>query len=133
VLARLARVLERACDDISLPQYRVLVYVSEGDERASRLADRLALAKPTITAAVDGLVERGYVVREAIEGNRRSIRLRVTPAGDAALDVAEAAMVDALGGAFECVTDRGALLHGLAELHDAWITRVNERLGAVRP
>ena len=72
VLARLARVLERADDELSLPQYRVLLMVSAGDERASLLASRLALAKPTITAVVDGLVERGYLQRSEVVGDRRS-------------------------------------------------------------
>ena len=47
-LARLARILEHTCSDLSLPQYRVLAVVADGDERASHLADRLTLAKPSV-------------------------------------------------------------------------------------
>ena len=62
-LARISRLLENSSGELSMPQYRLLAMVAEGDERASNLAGRLALAKPTITAAVDGLVERGMVDR----------------------------------------------------------------------
>jgi DNA-binding MarR family transcriptional regulator len=131
-LALLARKLERACGPLSLAQYRVLSLVAAGDERSSLVAERLAVAKPTVTAVVDGLVERGHLAREAIEGDRRSIRLRITAAGETALAGAEDAMAASLAGVFEGVTDRAALLRGLSELHDAWLVRVDERLGAVR-
>jgi DNA-binding MarR family transcriptional regulator len=131
-LALLARKLERACGPLSLAQYRVLSLVAAGDERSSLVAERLAVAKPTVTAVVDGLVERGYLAREAIAGDRRSMRLCITADGETALDGAEDAMAASLAGVFEGVTDRDALLQGLGELHDAWLTRVDERLGAVR-
>lgn len=92
-IARLARLIERADTDLSLPQYRVLAMVAAGDERATRLADRLNLAKPTITAMVESLVERGLIRREQVEGDRRAVGLRITPTGEAALEVAEAAMI----------------------------------------
>ena len=131
-LALLARKLERACGALTLAQYRVLSLVAGGDERSSLLAERLAVAKPTVTAVVDGLVERGYLVREAIEGNRRSVRLRVTDAGRDALGAADAAMTGALAEVCEGVADRDALLAGLVQLHDAWIARVDARLAARR-
>ena len=132
-LVVVARRLERACQTLSLAQFRVLSLVAGGDERASRLAERLAVAKPTVTAVVDGLVERGYVAREAVEGDRRSIRLRVTDDGQQAMRAAEDAMAEALDGLFAPVTDRAALVRGLEELHEAWLARVGERLETVRP
>jgi DNA-binding MarR family transcriptional regulator len=130
-LALLARKLERACGVLSLPQYRVLAMVAAGDERSSRLAERLAVARPTVTAVVDGLVERHLLAREAVEGDRRSIRLRVTADGAAALANAETAMAESLEDLFAEVTDREGLVQGLTEMHDAWLARVGARLGAV--
>ena len=102
-LALAARKLERATGDLTLAQYRVLALVAAGDERSSLVAERLAVAKPTITAVVDGLVERGCLTREAVAGDRRSLRLVVTPTGRTALaDVEEsmaAAVADVLGDA----------------------------------
>lgn len=92
-IARLARLIERADTDLSLPQYRVLAMVAAGDERATRLANRLNLAKPTITAMVESLVERGLIRREEVAGDRRAVSLQITPGGEAALEAAEAAMI----------------------------------------
>ena len=91
-LARLARMLERGAGELSLPQYRVLAMVDEGGERASHLAERLAVAKPTVTAVVDGLVDRGFLKRTADCDDRRATRITLTSAGRRALYDAEAAM-----------------------------------------
>ena len=80
-LALAARSLEQAAGDLTLAQYRVLAFVAAGNERSSLVAEGLALAKPTVTAAVDGLVERELLTREAVEGDRRSLRLAVTARG----------------------------------------------------
>src|ERR1700712_4166981 len=85
-VARLGRLLENnTTTDLTLPQYRVLGVLSTGEERASALAARLSVAKPTLTALVDSLVERGYVIRETADGDRRAVRLSITTAGRAAL------------------------------------------------
>lgn len=129
-----SRALERAAGarDLTLAQFRVLALVAAGDERSSLLADRLSVAKPTITAVVDGLVERGFVLREAVAGDRRSIRVGLTPAGSAALRAAEKEMSDALGRIFEHARDRAALIAALVDLDDALAARSQLRLREVR-
>jgi len=129
-----ARALERAAAarDLTLAQFRVLVLVAAGDERSSLLAERLAVAKPTITAVVDGLVERGFVAREAVAGDRRSIRVALTPAGVAALDTAEQEMSETLARIFEHARERDALLDALLDLDDALALRMEERLRGER-
>jgi DNA-binding MarR family transcriptional regulator len=92
-LARASRVLERSSGELSLAHYRVLAAVASGDERASRIASRLALGKPTISASVDALCQRGLVVRVQVEGDQRATALHLTPAGQALLDTVETAMV----------------------------------------
>src|SRR6476659_4436248 len=81
-IARLCRVLEcNTAAGLTLPQYRVLGLLASGDERASLLASRVSVAKPTLTAIVDSLFERGFVAREIPDGDRRSIRLSITDSG----------------------------------------------------
>ena len=80
-LARLSRLLEHSGAEVSLPQYRLLALVAEGDERAGALAGRLALSKPAVTAAVDGLAERGLVVRSEVADNRRAVSVAITGEG----------------------------------------------------
>ncbi len=114
--------------DLTLAQFRILASIAAGDERSSLLANRLAVAKPTITAVVDGLVERGFVVREAIAGDRRSIRVALTPAGLTALRGAEDEMTATLERIFEHARERDALVGALLDLDDALRLRMEERL-----
>jgi DNA-binding MarR family transcriptional regulator len=133
-LALAARALERAAAarDLTLAQFRVLALVAAGDERSTHLADRLAVAKPTITAVVDGLVERGFVAREAVAGDRRSIRVALTPSGIGALRRAEEEMSETLGRIFEHARERDVLLGALLDLDDALAARMEERLRGER-
>jgi DNA-binding MarR family transcriptional regulator len=91
-LARASRLLERASGDLSLPHYRVLAAVADGDERASRVATRLALGKPTISASVDALCRRGLLTREDTANDQRASTLRLTAAGRSVLTDTETAM-----------------------------------------
>jgi DNA-binding MarR family transcriptional regulator len=129
-LAFAARRLERSLPELSLSQYRVLALVASGDERASRVAQRLAVAKPTVTAVVDGLVERGLLQREAIEGDRRALRLVLTDPGRSALTDAEAAMCSAIGEVLDDAGDRAAVVAGLLDLDDAMTTFYARRVAA---
>ena len=134
-LALSARALERAAGecDLTLAQYRVLALVAAGDERSSLLAERLAVAKPTITAVVDGLVERGCIERASVQGDRRSIRITLTKPGQQALRAAEREMAATLERILGHASDRGALLSALGDLDDALASRMHARLrGEVR-
>jgi len=92
-LARASRVLERASDELSLAHYRVLAAVASGEERASRVAARLALGKPTVSAAVESLCERGLLMRASVAGDQRAAALHLTADGAALLARVEAEMV----------------------------------------
>jgi DNA-binding MarR family transcriptional regulator len=129
-MALLGRTLERACADLSLAQYRVLAMVASGDARASKLAERLAVAKPTVTAVVDGLVDRGYLLREAVPGDRRSASIVVTAAGRDRLATAERAMSERLEHLLGAVSDREAFVRGLAEMDTAMRAEFQARLDA---
>ena len=129
-LALAARALERAAGerDLTLAQFRVLALVDEGDERSSLLAERLAVAKPTITAVVDGLVERGFLVREPVAGDRRSIRVALTPDGRAALAAAHGAMSAVLDRILDHAEDREGIVVALADLDNALTARMEARI-----
>jgi DNA-binding MarR family transcriptional regulator len=91
ILLRLFRALERVGTDLTPQQYRILKLAGAGGERSAKLAERLAVAKPTLTAIADGLVAAGYARRETEPGDRRVVRLCLTDAGRGALDRADAA------------------------------------------
>jgi DNA-binding MarR family transcriptional regulator len=116
-LARLARVLERRCgDELSLAHYRVLAAVAGGDERASRVAARLALGKPAVSAAVEALVGKGLVERSEVAADQRAMRLGLTALGRAVLERAEGAMTEALQTLAASTDDPEGTLRSLASL-----------------
>ena len=119
-LARIARVLERACDDLTLPQYRLLAFIVRGEERASNLADQLALTRPTVSATIDTLVDRGLLERTSIDGDRRAVRLTITPAGTDALRAAQEAMRARLDDLLSYAEDAAAVHAALAQLTSAF-------------
>lgn len=79
-----------------MAHYRVLAAIASGDERASRVAQRLAIGRPTISAAVDALSQRGLLSRRTVEGDQRATALHLTEEGAALLARVEAAMVERL-------------------------------------
>jgi DNA-binding MarR family transcriptional regulator len=79
----LYREFERACRDegISIPQYRLLLFLRHGPKRAGELAARAAIQRPTLTSLVDGLEKDGRLRRVQVEADRRGIRLELTDTG----------------------------------------------------
>jgi DNA-binding MarR family transcriptional regulator len=115
-LAWLARVLERACTDVTLPQYRLLALIVRGEERASTLAGQLALARPTVSATIDTLVERGLLERTTVDTDRRAVRLTITDRGREAMLGAERAMRARLDEILAAVDDPALVRTALGQL-----------------
>ena len=118
-ILRLFRGLECVDTGLTPSQYRIMKLAGGGGERSTRLAQRLAVAKPTLTATADGLVAAGYASRAAEPGDRRVVRLSLTPAGRAALDRADAAYSAWLGQLLDATGDRGTVLEALELLSSA--------------
>lgn len=129
-LIRLARLLERACPELSLAHYRVLAAVAAGDQQASRVAIRLALAKPTISASVDALCRRGLLTREDVAGDQRASALRLTPSGHEVLREAEAAMLARLEQVLSRTPDGADAVSAVAQLGQGLDAVADERLRA---
>ena len=93
-IARLARQIEVAVTtvDLTLSQYRVLAILGDGCEASSKLAEKLAVSRPSVTGVVDGLVARGLVRRDHTRGDRRRIDVGLTDAGRLLLAAADAAV-----------------------------------------
>lgn len=87
---------------LSLPQYRLLAFLSGGPERATALAGWLDVSPPSLTALVDGAVARSLVERVAAEDDRRCVRHVITDLGHDLLATGDAALAAKL----ETVTGR---------------------------
>jgi DNA-binding MarR family transcriptional regulator len=118
-LARASRVLERASGELSLAHYRVLAAIASGDERASRVAERLAIGKPTVSAAVDALAQRGLLTRSGVDGDQRVAALHLTPDGAALLSRVEAEMIRRIDDLSARTPDGAQLMESLAWLGTA--------------
>jgi DNA-binding MarR family transcriptional regulator len=118
-LARLARALERSSGDLNLAHYRVLSAIADGDERASRVADRLTLGKPTVSAAVESLCKRGLLTREDVADDRRAATLSLTADGRAALAAVEAVMIGRIDDLLGRTPDAARIVESLGQLGEA--------------
>lgn len=134
VVARLARGVEIACQKskLSLAQYRLLGIVEASPQRASELASRASVSRPTLTSLIDGLADRGLVRREQVEGDRRGISLEVTEEGRAALKLADDLLCDRLA-ALTAEDPDQHLVKGLSllgeELDREWAERLDKAEG----
>ncbi len=129
-LAMAARVLERALDDMTLAQFRVLSLITSSPERASRIAERAAVSKPSLSGLLDGLEARGWVQRVDVAGDRRGVQLELTRAGRAAYKTAQQAITAQLETVIGELDDgdRAAVRQGLALLGDALRARALARM-----
>jgi long-chain acyl-CoA synthetase len=122
VVARLARQLELALAtvDLTLPQYRVLILLAEGNEAASALAEKLAVSRPSVTGVVDGLVARGLVQRITVPDDRRRVDHDLTELGRRTIGSAEAEVQRRLQDILSYRPERAdAALAGLAPWQEA--------------
>jgi DNA-binding MarR family transcriptional regulator len=115
-VVRASRLLERASDELNLAHYRVLSAIASGDERASRIAHRLALGKPTVSAAVDALCQRGLLTRSKSQADQRVAALQLTSEGRAVLARVEEAMVARLDDLCSRSPDPEQLLSSLVSI-----------------
>ena len=123
----MARVVENALSrvDLSLPQYRMLVFLAESDsEAASAAAGKLGVSRPSVTALIDGLVARGWAQRCADPSDRRRVTHTVTADGRAVLDRADTAVearLAELAALIPSDEDRRIAYEGLAH----WLQALN--------
>jgi len=125
-ITRASRMLERASTELSLADFRMLSAIADGEARATRLAARLAVGKPAVSAAVDSLVRRGLVERSRVDGDQRASALSMTQAGVHARTQAEAAMMLRLRALCERTEGGDELIRLLGRLGDAIEDTVSE-------
>ena len=125
-IVRLFRAMERVEAALTPQQYRMLKLIGAGGERSAHLAEKLTVAKPTLTSTADGLVAAGLLSREPETSDRRVVRLWLTEAGQAAVDRADrdyaswlSEIVQAAGDPDQLLTSFEQLDHALDEVRSA--------------
>jgi len=82
LLGIIAQSMLPALEDVSLPQFRVLVLLSSaGPLRMGALAERLGVTVSTFSRTADRLVAGGWAVREDNPDSRREVLLAPTEKG----------------------------------------------------
>ena len=117
--------------DLSMAQYRTLLYLLGGSRRAGELAAANAVTKPTVTAMINGLRQAGWVtdaVDEAADG--RVTRIELTVAGRERVTRFEDGLAERMEALLPGV-DRAAVREFLRELYDAHAETREERLSGV--
>lgn len=127
-LSRVARIVEHETDELSVADYRVLSTIASGEGRATRLASRLALGKPTISASVDSLVKRGLLVRASVPGDNRATALSLSEEAADLLGHVEARMARQLELFCERTPDAQQVITSLSWLGEVIETVVTDRL-----
>jgi DNA-binding MarR family transcriptional regulator len=129
-LLRMSRVMERVDAGVSPQQYRMLKLIGAGGERSARLAEKLAVAKPTLTSTADSLVAAGLARRQAEPGDRRVVRLFLTDAGRAAIERADEAYAAWFGSLLDHTGRRAEILSDFLLLDEAMTERRRAREAA---
>jgi DNA-binding MarR family transcriptional regulator len=75
--------------DISLGQYRTMLYLKGGAKRAGAIAAAGAVKKPTVSAMLNNLREKGWIRDEADPEDGRAVAVALTPAGRARIEAFE--------------------------------------------
>jgi DNA-binding MarR family transcriptional regulator len=82
MVAVAVRSLTTAEEEVTLPQYRALVMLSDGGpKRLADLAADLAVSPSTATRMCDRLVRKGLITRRRDESDRREVSLEPTDKG----------------------------------------------------
>lgn len=115
---RLLRTLRREDDGsgLSAPRLSALSVVAFGGPLSlAELAKAEQVRPPTMSRIVDALVAAGLVTRETDPGDRRSVRISVTPAGREMIEIGRERRVRALVARLGSLTDyeRRALARGI--------------------
>jgi DNA-binding MarR family transcriptional regulator len=126
-LARASRIVERASLDLSFADYRVMSAIEGGEGRASRLADRLALGKPAVSASVESLSKRGLVIRSKVDGDNRAIALSLSEEGRELYDRMQGRMSRQLELLAERTPDPAGVIRALGLLDDAVEAAIEQR------
>jgi len=117
--------------DLSMAQYRTLLYLLGGSRRAGELAAANAVTKPTVSAMINGLRQQGWVTDVVDDaGDGRVTRVELTAAGRARLAAFEAELAARMEALLPGV-DRAEVRRFFGVLQQAHRTTRDERLGGV--
>lgn len=123
------REMRRRRGALSLPRFRTLVRVDNGDAGVSAVAEHLGTSVPTASRIVAGLVDRGLLSRRSRGTDRRRVDLVVTAKGRDALDGARAGTLTRLEAELAALSasERGVVVAAMGLLRNVFAPLVDVR------
>jgi DNA-binding MarR family transcriptional regulator len=125
VVPRLSRFMERELvrtgSSLSVRQLRVLQRLHDGEQIAAEIARHSSVGPAAMQGVLDGLVDRGLVLRQRSATDRRKQLLQLTPEGEEALATGNRVVQQAVS---ELVRDlkkseQAQIVEGLDRLQEA--------------
>jgi DNA-binding MarR family transcriptional regulator len=116
--------------DMSMAQYRTLLYLLGGARRAGELAAANAVTRPTVSTMISSLREKGWVSDDVDPTDGRVSKIVLTRAGRARVRRFESELADRLEALLPGV-DRDELRSTMRSLYASHATTRDERLGNV--
>lgn len=117
--------------DLSMAQYRTLLYLLGGSRRAGELAAANAVTKPTVSAMINGLRQQGWVADAVAEtDDGRVTRVELTDAGRLRLERFEAELAGRMEELLPGV-DQAQVRQFFGMLGDSHRSTRRQRLGTV--
>ncbi|MFI5306125.1 MAG: MarR family winged helix-turn-helix transcriptional regulator [Polyangiales bacterium] len=127
----MSRLFEYECREleVSMAQYRMLLYLRHGPRRAGELAARASITRPSLSTSIAAMEKQGLLRRTTVDDDRRGVKLELTRKGLLAIDRIEERFGEIFDDAAkDC--DRGRLLDALEELTRSLNDQIEAR---VRP
>jgi len=112
---------------LSVPQFRTLLFINANKGASlSEVADHIGLTLPSMSALVDGLVTRNFVIRSTHRDDRRRVDLTLTERGETTLRSARNGTQDYLKERFSRLSDteRGTIVRGMRILRQVFSERI---------
>jgi DNA-binding MarR family transcriptional regulator len=85
------RLFEYECRDfeVSLAQYRLLLYLRHGPKRAGELATQASMTRPALSALIAAMEQAKLIKRRTVATDRRGVKLEIARKGIEALEKLE--------------------------------------------
>ena len=113
--------------DISLAQYRMMLFLRSGPQRAGSIAAAGAVKKPTVSAMLGHLRTKGWIADTSDPADGRVVAVSLTKAGKARMEAFETALANSMA-KLAPHTDLAGVHAALGELYIGMAESQEQRL-----
>ena len=119
--------------EMSLTQYRFMLFLRNGPKRAGAIAATSFVTKATVSGQITALKEKGWIAVESDHADRRVSRVVLTQEGRAAMDEFEARLLNCLEALIGPESDGPGIIAAMSDLYVALGASRESRFGQPSP